>query len=135
MNSEHQQQNIPKTYLDTNNGGVSCGIATGEYKKAIYTEPEPELFIINVSAYTASADECGKSDGITASGKKVQQNQTLACPKEYKFGTKIHIKGMGTYICEDRGGAIKNNRFDIYMETKHEAFDFGRRQLEAYVVI
>ena len=27
-------------------------------------------FTINASAYTAAADECGKSDGITASGRK-----------------------------------------------------------------
>lgn len=91
-------------------------------------------FIINASAYTAAADECGKSDGITASGAKVQVNRTLACPPAYRFGTKIKIEGMGTYVCEDRGGAIKGNRFDIYMSTKKEAFAFGRRNLVAMVV-
>jgi len=30
-------------------------------------------FVVNASAYTAAADECGKSDGITASGKKVRE--------------------------------------------------------------
>ena len=35
-------------------------------------------FTINASAYTAAADECGKSDGITASGRKVTQGRTLA---------------------------------------------------------
>lgn len=91
-------------------------------------------FVVNASAYTAAADECGKSDGITASGKKVQANHTLACPKSYKMGTKIEIDGMGTYVCEDRGGAIKGNHFDIYMPTKAEAFSFGRRNLIAMVV-
>lgn len=95
----------------------------------------PVTFTINASAYTAAADECGKSDGITASGAKVTAYRTLACPPSYTFGTKIHIVGMGDYICEDRGGAIKGNKFDIYMETKKEAFAFGRRQLEAYVVL
>lgn len=91
-------------------------------------------FIINASAYTAAADECGKSDGITASGRKVTEKRTLACPPAYQFGTKIEIYGMGTYICEDRGGAIKGNRFDIYMKTKKQAFAFGRRNLVARVV-
>ena len=91
-------------------------------------------FVVNASAYTAAADECGKSDGITASGAKVQANRTLACPKQYGFGTKIEIDGMGTYVCEDRGGAIKTNHFDIYMPTKQEAFAFGRRNLIAMVV-
>jgi len=91
-------------------------------------------FVVNASAYTAAADECGKSDGITASGAKVRANRTLACPPVYKFGTKIEIEGMGTYVCEDRGGAIKDNHFDIYMETKKEAFAFGRRNLIAMVI-
>jgi 3D (Asp-Asp-Asp) domain-containing protein len=91
-------------------------------------------FIANASAYTAAADECGKSDGITASGAKVQANRTLACPKQYSFGTKVKIEGMGTYVCEDRGGAIKGNHFDIYMQTKKEAFSFGRRNLVATII-
>ncbi len=91
-------------------------------------------FIINASAYTAAADECGKSDGITASGKKVTEGRTLACPKGYSFGTQIEIDGMGKYTCEDRGGAIKGNHFDIYMKTKAQAFAFGRRNLIARVV-
>jgi len=41
---------------------------------------------------------------------------------------------MGTYVCEDRGGAIKGNHFDIYMPTKSEAFAFGRKNLVAMVV-
>lgn len=91
-------------------------------------------FTINASAYTAAADECGKSDGITASGVKVKAKRTLACPPMYPFGTKIKIEGYGTYVCEDRGGAIKGNHVDIYMHTKKEAFAFGRRNLLAEVV-
>ncbi len=92
-------------------------------------------FTINASAYTAAADECGKSDGVTASGLRVKEKETLACPAQFPFGTKIQIEGMGTYVCEDRGGAIKSNHIDIYMETKAQAFDFGRRHLIAEVVI
>lgn len=93
-----------------------------------------EKFIVNASAYTASADECGNDRGITASGLLVKKEQTLACPPEYPFGAKISIEGVGTLRCEDRGGAIKGNHFDIYMETKTQAFAFGRRNLVAEVV-
>ncbi len=91
-------------------------------------------FTINASAYTAAADECGKNDGITASGLMVTENRTLACPPNYPFGAKIAIEGMGEFRCEDRGGAIKGNKFDIYMETKSEAFAFGRQHLEAEII-
>jgi len=101
-------------------------------EKAIYPKGK---FVINASAYTAAADECGKSDGITASGLKVMEERTIACPPQFPLGTKIQIEGKGTYTCEDRGGAIKGNHFDIYMETKKEAFAFGRINLIAEVVI
>lgn len=91
-------------------------------------------FTINASAYTAAADECGKSDGITASGVKVKEKRTIACPPQFPFGTKLKIDGYGTYTCEDRGGAIKGNHIDIYMTTKAQAFAFGRRNLLAEVV-
>jgi len=92
-------------------------------------------FPISASAYTAAADECGKGDGVTASGLKVRAGETVACPPQFSFGTKINIEGMGTYTCEDRGGAISGNHFDIYMPTKNQAFSFGRRNLLAEVVI
>jgi len=91
-------------------------------------------FIINASAYTAAADECGKSDGITASGLKVKERHTIACPPQFPLGTKINIEGYGNFVCEDRGGAIKGNHFDIYMQTKKQAFAFGRRNLLAEVI-
>lgn len=110
-------------------------LSSWKVKQASLWESLPkEKFVINASAYTAAADECGKSDGITASGVKVQEKRTIACPKNFPFGTKLEIEGMGTYVCEDRGGAIKGNKIDIYMQTKGEAFQFGRRNLVAQVV-
>lgn len=106
-----------------------------KYKEKRENASLPEgQFIINASAYTAAADECGKSDGITASGVKVQEGETIACPSSFPFGTKLRIEGMGTYMCQDRGGAIKGNHIDIYMETKAKAFSFGRQNLLAQVV-
>lgn len=104
-----------------------------KHRLDVATYPKGE-FTVNVSAYTAAADECGKSDGITASGLKVKEEWTIACPPQYPLGTKIEIKDRGIYTCEDRGGAIKGNHFDIYMKTKGEAFAFGRRNLIAQVV-
>jgi 3D (Asp-Asp-Asp) domain-containing protein len=105
-----------------------------EKQEKMWKNLPEEKFTINASAYTAAADECGKSDGITASGIKVKENRTLACPPNFPFGTKIQIEGVGTLVCEDRGGAIKGNHFDIYVETKKEAFAFGRKNLLAEVI-
>lgn len=105
-----------------------------EKQSAMWNNLPNKPFIINASAYTAAADECGKSDGITSSGLKVAEKRTLACPPSYPFGTKIKIDGVGVLRCEDRGGAIKGNHFDIYVETKKDAFAFGRQHLLAEVI-
>ncbi|OGI22071.1 MAG: hypothetical protein A2808_03505 [Candidatus Moranbacteria bacterium RIFCSPHIGHO2_01_FULL_55_24] len=105
-----------------------------EKQNHLWSNLPQNAFTINASAYTAAADECGKSDGITASGLKVAKDRTLACPPNYPFGTIVRIEGMGDYRCEDRGGAIKGNKFDIYMVTKAEAFQFGRKNLVAEVI-
>jgi len=99
-----------------------------------WTSLPTEAFTINASAYTAAADECGNSKGITASGLKVKAKRTIACPPTFPFGAKLEIEGHGIFICEDRGGAIKGNHIDIYVETKSEAFAFGRQNLTARIV-
>lgn len=105
-----------------------------EKQSAKWSALPSERFIVNASAYTAAADECGNSRGITSSGLKVEEGRTLACPPEFPFGAKIYIEGVGERRCEDRGGAIKGNHVDIYMETKSDAFAFGRQNLSAYVI-
>ena len=77
---------------------------------------------------------CGKSNGITAMGTKAKAGRTIAMPKGYSFGTQIEIKGMGTYIVEDRGGAIKNNKLDIFFSTHQEALNFGKRTVYIKVI-
>ena len=87
-----------------------------------------------VTAYCACMECCGKTNGITASGTKATAGRTIAMSKDYKFGTKIEIEGYGVYIVEDRGGAIKNTRIDIYFDTHKEALQFGKKQLRFRIV-
>ena len=85
-----------------------------------------------MSAYTASDDECGNSNGITASGTHVKQGRTIAAPSWSPFGTTVVINGV-SYVCEDRGGFICDNRLDIYMDSREDAMEFGRKELEVTV--
>ena len=85
-----------------------------------------------MSAYTASDDECGNSNGITASGTHAKQGRTIAAPSWIPFGTKVIIGGH-EYLVEDRGGYICDNRLDIYMDSREDAMEFGRKELEVTV--
>jgi len=86
-----------------------------------------------ITAYTASMQECGKTDGITASGKKATANNTVAAPGIFPFGTKLLIGGQ-IYTVEDRGGAIQGNRIDIYMTSYSAAEAWGVRYMDVAVV-
>lgn len=85
----------------------------------------PVLALVVCTAYTASFEECGKTDGITASMTKATQGRTIAAD-DLPFGTKVKIDGH-VYIVEDRFGAGHKHRIDIYMENKDDAWNFGRQ--------
>lgn len=86
----------------------------------------PTILFVICTAYTAAFDECGKTDGITASGHPAIQGITVACDG-LPLGTEVVIDG-NTYIVQDRFGAGHGkHRMDIYMEQKADAFKFGRQ--------
>ena len=59
---------------------------------------------------------------------------TAACPPDMPFGTWLDIEGVGKRRCDDRGGAIKGNRIDIYMPSVDAAIEFGRRRLKVRIL-
>ena len=85
-----------------------------------------------MSAYTADADECGGNDGITASGAQATAGHTIAMDDGVPFGTVVEIEGH-RYVVEDRFGGGYTNRIDIFMDTKAEAFQWGRRWLDVKI--
>lgn len=86
-----------------------------------------------LTAYCGCSECCGKSDGITASGKKAKSNHTIAVDKKkIPLGTEVVINGQ-KYVAEDTGGAIRGNRIDIYFDSHSEALDFGRQKATVYM--
>lgn len=100
---------------------------------------EPTVVSMNTSAYCACVRCCGKSNGITSSGAKATEWYTVAAGSGYPIGTVIYIPALadkpngGWFVVQDRGGAISNNRIDVYMGSHQAAINFGRRNLECYV--
>lgn len=81
---------------------------------------------VTLTAYTASVEECGKADGITASGTKATQGRTIAAD-HLPFGTLVEIDGH-IYTVEDRFGGGYKNKIDIYFDNYMDAINFGRQQ-------
>lgn len=107
---------------------------------------DPDLTIKNIlsadlTAYTAGYESTGKHPGdpgygITASGKRVQEQQTIAVdPAIIPLGTKVYIEGIGVRVAEDTGGAIVGNRIDVFMNDLTAALQFGyKKNIKVYVL-
>lgn len=99
----------------------------------------PKVTTLNTSAYCSCAKCTGKTNGITSSGAKAKEWYTVAAGSGYPVGTVIYIPALadkpngGWFVVEDRGGAISNNRIDIYMGSHGSAIAFGRRNLECHI--
>ena len=92
-----------------------------------------------ITAYDPCKRCCGKTDGITASGHKGHYGY-VAC-NWLKFGTRVNIEGLGTFVVEDRGakslfGSKSNHikHLDVFMNSHKEARQFGVQYREVTVL-
>lgn len=114
--------------------------ATKVSKEVKQVKSESQYETYNISWYTAGYESTQKTPSdpdykVTASGVKVKQGRTLACPKSLDFGTKVYIKELDhTYTCEDRGSAIKGKKLDIYIDSLEQALKNGRQNMQVRII-
>ena len=112
---------------------------SGETLAASVIGRQATVVSMNASAYCACVSCCGKTNGITASGASATAWYTVAAGRGVPIGTIIYIPSLshtangGWFVVQDRGGAISNNRIDIFMNSHTEAIHFGRRNLECHL--
>lgn len=71
----------------------------------------------------------------TASGAIAQEGVTIAADWDvYPPGTVLQVEGLGEYIVQDRGGAIKGLKIDVYFEDHDDALQFGRQEVRIKVI-
>jgi 3D (Asp-Asp-Asp) domain-containing protein len=102
------------------------------WKQQHFTE---EAMTVIVTAYCPCSICCGKSDGITKSGTIAKEQHTIAVdPDVIPLGSEVYLEGLGTFVAEDTGGAIKGNRIDIFMQDHKQALQFGIQKTNAYLL-
>lgn len=71
----------------------------------------------------------------TSTGQKPVWGTIAVDPKVIPYGTKVYIPQFGrTFIANNTGGAIKGNKIDIFMNTKKECLNWGRRTIEIQIL-
>lgn len=119
-------------------GTVVCEyVADAEVEMCDYVEIEEPKEInlgkFKLTAYCSCKECCGKTDGITATGTKAKAGRTIAVDKNViPYGSKVMINDK-EYVAEDCGGAIKDNRIDVFFNTHDEALKFGVQYACVYI--
>lgn len=99
-----------------------------------YVNKRLEIIEVIATGYSSSRDECDDTPFITASNQRVRWGIIAADPS-IPFGTLVYIKHFNQYFeVQDRGGAIKGNRIDIWFPSKKEAFRFGIKKLKIVIL-
>jgi 3D (Asp-Asp-Asp) domain-containing protein len=97
--------------------------------------PSQKEITVEATAYTASCEGCS---GITATGINLLENPNQKVisvdPTVIPLGSKVYVEGYGEAIAGDTGGAIKGNKIDVFIPSKSEAINFGRKQLKVTIL-
>lgn len=93
-----------------------------------------------LTAYCPCAKCCGKTDGITSTGTTATEGRTIAVdPRVIPYGSTVTIyfaDGTShTYTAEDCGGAIKENRIDVFFADHQAAREFGVQTAYVYMEV
>ncbi len=92
---------------------------------------EGEAVFVEATGYSAFDPGNGPT---TASGTPVRHGVIAVDPSFIPIGSRVYIPGYGEAVAEDIGGAIIGNRIDVAFDTHEEALEFGRQELEIYIL-
>lgn len=77
----------------------------------------------------------GHSTGKTATGTLAAEGRSIAVdPSVIPLGSRVYIEGFGVFIAEDTGGAIKNNKIDVFVSSHSRAYELGVKTANVYVL-
>ena len=109
-----------------NNTGTSTNITVnGKSYKARKMQ-------VKASAYTSAPNEGG---AYAYNGERLREGHIAADLTVLPLNTKIYIPELNR-ICTvvDKGSAIKNNKIDIFMNSRQKAMQWGIKNITIYVL-
>lgn len=86
-----------------------------------------KVMTMEATAYTHTGNP-------TATGIYPYRGIVAVDPKVIPLGSKLYVEGYGYCEAQDTGGAIKGDRIDIFLDTKEECFQWGRRIVQVYLL-
>ncbi|KAB2336549.1 LysM peptidoglycan-binding domain-containing protein [Cytobacillus depressus] len=119
----------PKQVLIISPNAAQAKPAAPAVKSASYKE-----ITVTATAYTASCTNCS---GITATGINLKKNPNAKVisvdPKVIPLGSKVYIPGYGEAIAADKGSSVKGNKIDVFIPSKQQAIQWGKKTVKIKV--
>lgn len=94
-----------------------------------------------LTAYCPCMKCCGKwANGITSTGTLAAEGRTIAVdPRVIPYGSTVTLYyedgTVHTYTAEDCGGAIRENRIDVFFADHQAALQFGVQRAYVYMEV
>ena len=98
--------------------------ATGDSGETTYSE----TFVSNATAYYFGNNAHGST------GSRGHYGTCAVDPSVIPYGTRLFVEGYGIAVANDTGGAIRGTRTDLYMRSLKEAKNWGRRNVQVYIL-
>lgn len=135
------------TILSTSNGWYKVKLSNNKTgwasSKYIYRENSNNSNINNTHGNTLGSIKCKinvvstayTGYSTTSTGQKPMWGTIAVDPKVIPYGTKVYIPQFNKiFVANNTGGAIKGNKIDIFMNTKKECYNWGRKNIEIHVL-
>jgi len=104
------------------------------------TERLISLGVFELTAYCPCGLCCGVKSvedyGRTSSDVMALEGSTIATDNSIiPIGTKVSLGKYGVFTAQDKGGAIKGNRIDIFFNSHQAALNFGKQEVTVYLIL
>ena len=115
---------------------VGTKVVTATVSRGESTAPASgEEFYVTATAYTPYCNGCS---GYSATGIDLRSDENLKLiavdPSIIPLGSKVWVEGYGYAIAGDTGGSIKGNKIDVLVQTKQQAYSWGRKKVRIKVL-
>ena len=115
-------------------------VIKGLGKKANFITVNPVTYALasyrlEATAYDPSPEANGlENAGVTYLGWRARRGIAAVDPKVISLRSLLYIEGYGFAWAGDTGGDIKGKRIDLCYNTSEEAFKWGRKKVQVYVL-
>ncbi len=108
-------------------------LRSGTVKKVSNSLNGKSMYVTS-TAYTAYCNGCSGKTTIGINLRKNPYKKVIAVdPRVIPLRKMVYVNGYGLAIAGDTGGSIKGRKIDVFMPSKKQAYNWGRRTVKITV--